>query len=896
MSDPVRILILEDNSFDAELVTRQLKSGGLQATPRIVSNEHDFRDALLDFNPQLIVSDFSLPSFDGLSALEIAGDQCPLTPFIFVSGTIGEERAIDALKRGAADYILKDNLKRLVPAIEGALRQAEVTRARDHAEEMLRARESRLRDIINTSHAWIWECDQEGRYTFSSPSVSRVLGFDHVEVLGQRCDDYCHPEDREHLASVFEELRSGHENIAQITLRCRDTDGGIRWIERDMVARRDEQEAFLGLRGADRDVTDRKTQELRIQRLHRALAFLSEANSAMLRIRGREELLEEACRFAVQIGGYSVATIYIRPAQGGEPIIRRAVSGPVEQAAASCPNERLDGDGMVARALRSTRAIAVSHHAEHDTAAPESIRLLELGLRSSVALPLIIDGTPIGVLQLHSAETEVFGEAELNLLRQVSGNIAFALQYLHNQDTARFLQFFDPTTALPKRALYVQRLESAIETARREAHSLAVLVFDIKDVRMVNDSLGRDAGDLALQLVAERLKDHFRTSSCLAHLGGGSYSVFHGEILSARDTANILTEDVYRLFDEPFALFDHDVGVAIRAGIALYPDDGDDADALLRCAETALGKAKDAGEEYLRHHADMNAEAAERLTTISRLRQTVAQRNFELHYQPKVSLHSGEVEGVEALLRWRDPDGGFVAPGLFVPMLESNGLIDEVGRWVIRQALQDGKDWTNSAGSPLPVAVNVSPLQLRRADFADTVLRLMHPARAGEARLELEITESMLMADIEKTIAMLVTLREFGVSVAIDDFGTGYSSLRILSQLPVDVLKIDRSFVSNLGTEFHGRTVVQTTISLADALGLKTIAEGVETEEQMRILKELGCGAIQGYLIHSPMAADKMSAWLDARPGDASSDLPEARQPASESGAPQPSIRRKSRT
>src|SRR5688572_3341289 len=253
MAESVRVLMLEDNPLDAELTLRQLVLGQLSAEHRIVDDEPHFRAALRDFAPHVIISDFALPAFDGLTALQIVAKEAPGTPFIFVSGTLGEERAIEALTRGAADYVLKDNLTRLVPAIQGALRKAEITRERDLAEEMLRAREARLRDIINTSNAWIWECDAGRCCTFSSESCERVLGYDHRAVLGHDIAGFCHPSDVRNFAAAFERLRSGGSDAAQLALRCRTKSGETRWIERDAVVVRDDDGAFRGLRGADRD-------------------------------------------------------------------------------------------------------------------------------------------------------------------------------------------------------------------------------------------------------------------------------------------------------------------------------------------------------------------------------------------------------------------------------------------------------------------------------------------------------------------------------------------------------------------------------------------------------------------------------------------------------------------
>jgi EAL domain-containing protein (putative c-di-GMP-specific phosphodiesterase class I) len=315
------------------------------------------------------------------------------------------------------------------------------------------------------------------------------------------------------------------------------------------------------------------------------------------------------------------------------------------------------------------------------------------------------------------------------------------------------------------------------------------------------------------------------------------------------------------VFDPPFQIHERELRVSIRAGLAQAPDDDHDAEALLQHAQTALEHTKEAGERYLRHRPHMNVKASERLRLINDLRQAVSERSFILNYQPKLEIGSNRVDGAEALLRWPAKQGDPVPPNVFVPMLESLGLIDEVGRWVIVQALAETADWGTDDGA-FRVAVNVSPLQLNREDFADHVLELVAGFNRGAQRLELEVTESTLMADTRRASASLALLRAAGVTIAIDDFGTGHSSLRVLSGLPVDVLKIDRSFVHDITTNRSHRLIVQTTINLASSLGLKTVAEGVETQEQATILAELGCRSIQGYLIRRPAGAAETAKWL----------------------------------
>jgi EAL domain-containing protein (putative c-di-GMP-specific phosphodiesterase class I) len=325
------------------------------------------------------------------------------------------------------------------------------------------------------------------------------------------------------------------------------------------------------------------------------------------------------------------------------------------------------------------------------------------------------------------------------------------------------------------------------------------------------------------------------------------------------DTNDSLAKRIAECFVAPFALQGQELRVAARAGLVQFPEDGDHAEALLQEAKVALQHAKDTGAQHLRFNAGMNEKASQRFVLTNELRHAVAARKFSLNYQPKVSLGTGYVEGVEALLRWsgeREP----VPPNVFVPMLESLGLIDEVGSWVIVQAMTETALW-NTAGE-FRVAANVSPLQLNREDFAARVLSSLADLGADPRRLELEVTESSLMADPRRASSSLAKLRDAGVSIAIDDFGTGHSSLRMLAGLPIDVLKIDGSFVRDLVTNRNHRAIVQTTIRLAASLGMKTVAEGVETQEQLEMLRALGCDAVQGYLVSRPASATDLAHWF----------------------------------
>ena len=812
MDRPVRVLLLDADALDAETIKRQLESAGLEVTSRAAVDAAAFRSALAEFSPDII-----------------------------------------ALQRNALERVLKDSRNRMTPAVERALRE----------------KEQRLRDIVETTQDWLWELDGEGRYVFSNRAVKEILGYRPNDLLARNHLDYVHPDDRTSVELAWERMNREGYGTAGIVARWRGKSGEYRWLEKNVIPLIDRDGRVHGHRGADRDITVRRQQEARIARMNRVQMLLTEVYSAILHIRDREELLSEACRLAVQHAGYPLATAYVQ--QPGVKALRPVAWHSLAEVRNNAlplplPGERVDGRGPVARAIQQSDTVVIANLADPDADVPFLPEQLKLGFHATVALPLLVDGTAIGALQLHSRDTEVFTDEELKLLRQLAGNISFALQYLKSQDTVEFLEYFDPLTALARRSLFLQRLAPMVDSAEKLQHALVVLVFDVERLRDINDSIGRHAGDRVLQLIAERLKSTFRDPRSMAHLGGGVFAVVFGDLVDALDASAVLKAEALGLFDDPYRVDGREIHIAVRAGLAHFADNARDADSLLRNAETALAHAKEAGEKYLHHRLSMNAEAEERLSRDNRLRRAVAEHEFLVHYQPKVNLATGAVEGAEALLRWNDPGYGIISPASFVPLLESLGLIDQVGEWVMRQALADARQCSERSGVPLRVAVNVSPRQLRQPDFAGMVLALIGRGSRQPVIIDLEITEGMLLEDIDGTSRKLERLRAAGIRISIDDFGTGYSSLRVLARLPVDELKIDRSFIKDLESGGDQRTVVETVIGLAKSFRLKTVAEGVETKEQAAILRELGCDAIQGYWISKPVGIPELEQWLSRAP------------------------------
>jgi PAS domain S-box-containing protein/diguanylate cyclase (GGDEF)-like protein len=860
MAEQLRLVVAEDDDTDAMLIARNLARGGVKCTMHRVQTESDFVDALHEVKPDVIISDFSMPQFDGRRALEIAVVRAPETPFLFVSGTIGEQRAIDALRCGATDYILKSNMTRLPAAVQRAVREASMKAAQRCSQAQLRSNEEQLRATIETSQDWIWETDVYGKFRFSSPAVAQILGYDPSELIGEDFRLYLGEDERDQADALLP--NPGQSHLTGAVARWRTSDGQLRWLERNVVAVFDESLQLVGYRGTDRDITVRREQETRLRRLSRSYRMLSSTGSAILRLRNRGELLHELCRIAVNQGGYDRVAISLIDANARE-LRPQAWAGSNAKPLLAIDRAELDSEAesasMAERTIRSGTPMICNDLHHEQSPVPHRQMLLEHGYQALATLPILVDGTVIGVMTLFSDHTNIFDDTEIEVLQELGANLGFALQFLEKDEAVHFLSYFDGLTGLAKRPLFCQRLAQALANDSAEPRPMQVVVFDIQKLGAINDSFGRYVGDRLIENMAARLKHAYADPEKLAYLGGGTFAIALPNIGNSNDFGPLLQYSIGRLFVESIHIDGHDFRPSLRYGIAIHPDDATSVDELVQCAEASLAAAREDSERFLPFSSITHRPSTRAFELESRLAGALERNEFLLHYQPKIDLTTGLIQGFEALLRWQDVEEGLVSPGVFIPLLERSGAIVDVGAWVLLQAAHDIHLWREAGCPDVRVAVNVSPLQLRRRDFAAQVLSCVGSSK-GHAGIDIEITESMLMQDIELSTRKLAELRDAGVGVAIDDFGTGYSSLRLLSGLPITTLKIDRSFVQNGCVSRGGLTLVSTIISLARSFGMKTVAEGVETAEELRMLRGLDCDQAQGYYFARPGPAAEVPA------------------------------------
>ncbi|HUP94643.1 MAG TPA: EAL domain-containing protein [Burkholderiales bacterium] len=420
-------------------------------------------------------------------------------------------------------------------------------------------------------------------------------------------------------------------------------------------------------------------------------------------------------------------------------------------------------------------------------------------------------------------------------------------------DELQRLALQDPLTKLPNRLLLEDRIDQAIVHAKRGKLESAVLFVDLDRFKSVNDSLGHFTGDELLRSVAQRLQGLMRAEDTVARLGGDEFVILLRQVASSNDALEVANKLLAQL-GEPFRIHDQELYVTASIGVSLFPAHGDTAQMLVTRADAAMYHAKQDGRNACRvFESDMNTFFPERLMLENDLRRALGAREFDLHYQPKVDILSGSVRGMEALLRWRHPTRGLVAPDEFIPLAEDTGLIVSIGRWVIQEACAQNMEWQKAGLPKLSVAVNISGVQFRQKDLLDTVAHALATSGLAPECLEVEITESVVMQNASEAIVTLERLSKMGVQVSIDDFGTGYSSLSYLKRFPIDKLKIDRSFIRDISSDMEDAAIVRATIGLAHNLRLKVIAEGVETKDQLDFLRSLGCDEYQGYYKSRPL-------------------------------------------
>lgn len=490
-------------------------------------------------------------------------------------------------------------------------------------------------------------------------------------------------------------------------------------------------------------------------------------------------------------------------------------------------------------------------------------RLTEQGIKSLMTVPIEGSGIVHGFIGMEAiTSTKKWNDAHLKMLRIFTNLLADAFARVQTEQDIEYLAYYDHLTGLPNRTLFTDRLNQAINLSKRNSKFLGVMFLDLDSFKVVNDTMGHNGGDILLKEVANTLSQHLRKTDTVARFGGDEFMILLNNVTEGTDMAKV-ADSVMRLFEKPFMINEQEFFITASGGVAIYPVDGEDADSLVKNADIAMYKAKSRGKnQHVLCTTDMKAEVQKNMLLSNSLYHANERNELIIYYQPQVSLETKQVIGFEALLRWQHPQLGMISPGIFIPLAEKNGLINSIGEWVLETACRQNVRWQELGLPHLRMAVNLSVSQFKNPKLVDIVEHILQETGLDPRYLELEITESVAVKESDYIIDVLTRLKDLGVSISIDDFGTEYSSLSRLKSLPVDRIKIDMQFVQGIEGSAKDQAITKVIINLAKSLGLKVIAEGVETAPQLEFLNQKMCDEVQGFYYYKPMPASEVEVIL----------------------------------
>ena len=856
---PLRILYVEPNAdnvaftiTELALIAPHLHIEAIQTAEQVFQR---FEGAGPKVGIDVLLLGHRLP---GVFVTDILKELCQVRgldlPIILITGHGDEEIARQSLKLGAADYVIKNDgyLQQLPTVIENAWLRAETSRR----ERALLDERTRLFLATEAAAIGIWEWNIGTGEIIWDDRMYEIFGVPHgAPVSYEVWKSYIHPDDLLEQEAQLEKIGMANGR-GQLDFRILHAHETLRYLHVAKAVREGAGSGEVRVVGTAMDITERKQTELAIQQHAKQQGLIAEFGQQALASSDLDALWKQAAVFVSQ--GLDVdfcKALQLSP-DNRSLVFKAGVGWEGEWSGCQiCATYENTQNRFV---LASHRPVIVNDF-RSDIRFKSSQILKSHGIRSAVCVPISGTGGSYGVLGAYSRDVKRFTLSCFNFLQSLANILASAIDRKATEERLTYLAQFDPLTELPNRSLFLDRLEQAMEHAQRNQGRIGVIFADLDRFKIVNDTMGHSTGDKLLVKVAQRLKQCLRSCDTVARLGGDEFAIILSDLAQAED-ATIVAEKVIKALSLLFELEGQEVYISASLGISMYPGDGIDADSLLRNADTAMFQAKEIGPSiYQFYLPQMNERAVTRLRMETALRGALARREFVLHYQPKVSLVTGKITGFEALLRWQHPTHGLVPPLEFISVLEDTGLIVSVGEWVVRTVCEQIREWQNQGLVPQPVSVNLSARQFQQQDLEAIIDTTLRATEIDPQLLEFELTESVLMKEAETATNALQNLKSFGVQISMDDFGTGYSSLAYLKRFPLDVLKIDRAFVRDVTTDSDDATIIVAMINLAHSLGLKVVAEGVETKAQLLFLIEHGCDEMQGYYFSRPLPLEIVS-------------------------------------
>ena len=730
---------------------------------------------------------------------------------------------------------------------------------RKHAEQALILSESRLEEAQRRAHLGSWSWDLATGLVSWSDELCRICGVSpaHHQPTYEDFLSRLVPEERPAVEALMSQALRDRKPFSHEVRFVRE-DGEVRTIFDQIEVLVDDHDRVTGLAGASLDITKRKQEE----RLERDRSLILEQ---VVQNRPLPDILSRiSSMLEIQIPGSRSSILLLKDCRlwnGAAPRLPQAYTDlldglPIGPAVGSCGTAMFRGETVIVEDI----ATDPLWDGYRDLALPHGLRACW-----SVPIPPSNRGAVLGSVAVYCDHPARPSTRDLEFMKMATRLAAVAIEHRTLTDQLSHQAQHDALTGLPNRLLFQDRLNQALAQAERKKLQVAVLYMDLDRFKNINDMLGHSSGDALLCQAAGRLQACIRKTDTLSRLGGDEFTVVLSELNDAQHAMRVATK-LIEAMRAPFHVDQHELFVTISLGISIYPDDGIESETLIANADAAMYRAKETGRDHFQwFSAEMNALAKERMSMDGQLRHALRLGQLSLHYQPHCGAQ-GEIQGFEALMRWQHPTLGMVSPAQFIPLAEASGLIVQLGEWALRTACAQMVAWREAGHPDLRIAVNVSAVQFKRADWVETVRRALHDTQLPPEALELEITESLLLHSVSETSANLYELRDLGVGIAIDDFGTGYSCLAYLHKLPVTTLKIDQAFVREIGLQSlpgqEEAPIIRTIIALARNLGMAVVAEGVETIAQRDLLLSLGCDSLQGYLLHRPMPVEQVDLLL----------------------------------
>jgi len=712
-----------------------------------------------------------------------------------------------------------------------------------------------LATVLDSIADYIYVKDRDGRFLLANAAVAEDIGLSDPMLLIGRKDSELHPAD---IAEKFTRDEQEVMDTGQAKLDFEDfvvlPDGSRRWFSSSKFPLRDPGGRVVGLFGMSRDISDRKKGEILRAGQARVLELLATGASLPEVLDSLVSLMED------QLLGVSGSILLLDDA--GEHLLHGAAPSLPEAYCQAIHGVKIGPQvGSCGTAAWSGEKIIVSDIDTDPLWADYRQTAQAYNLRSCWSAPVFgRDGKVLGTFALYTSEVRTPTQFEQKLTEEATRLAAIAIERAKADQQISFLAHHDTLTGLRNRHDLEMQLDRFVADAERANGQISVVFFDLDQFKAVNDSFGHTVGDQVLQIVSGRVRDLMGEQNHLIRFGGDEFVAVFLHRDAERSRLLELMGDIRRTVAAPIFLEGKTFHVTCSMGVANYPDDGRDGDTLLSRADSAMYRAKQSGRDRFQFYTHCMQDAQpQRLTLLEDMRVGLERDEFRLAYQPQICLETGRIIGVEALVRWEHPELGLLLPGSFIPLAEESGLISSLGDWVVKEACRQNMEWQGTGLPPVTIGVNVSARQFGEETFIDHIRNALEQSGMQPSVLELEITESLIIENKAQAVNVMAELRALGVQLAIDDFGTGYSSLSTLGSFPLTRLKIDRSFISRMDIEDQQKCLARAIVSLGRDLGLTVIAEGVETEEQLRILKSFGCHEAQGYHIGRPAAADSIA-------------------------------------